>query len=199
MSSEDPGEEFVRNYLTLIPCQSFGDFQKVLDLKVRFNKLCQFYSNFWWVLIVRFYRESSEPNRIISSTCFSHERLRWPISQILHSYHRSIWTRRRQSCRVHYLLLTLSREDCLEFLSRWCLVVRVKPIRGLPLLQLWDEVAMRLARLKLRVQVLESSVRRLHSVRDCLLGTLRVLERVSDLHRHSDYETIALSLHPLGL
>ncbi|EGG13211.1 GARP complex subunit Vps53 [Melampsora larici-populina 98AG31] len=31
--NEEPAEEFVKNYLLLIPCQSFSDFQKVLDLK----------------------------------------------------------------------------------------------------------------------------------------------------------------------
>lgn len=35
MSPEDPADNFVRHYLALIPCQSFSDFQKVLDLKVR--------------------------------------------------------------------------------------------------------------------------------------------------------------------
>ena len=35
MTPEDPPEEFVKHYLLLIPCQSFSDFQKVLDLKVR--------------------------------------------------------------------------------------------------------------------------------------------------------------------
>lgn len=33
MTSEDPPEEFVQHYLLLVPCQSFSDFQKVLDLK----------------------------------------------------------------------------------------------------------------------------------------------------------------------
>ncbi|GAA6017952.1 hypothetical protein JCM10207_002717 [Rhodosporidiobolus poonsookiae] len=33
MSPEDPAEEFVKHYLLLVPCQSFSDFQKVLDLK----------------------------------------------------------------------------------------------------------------------------------------------------------------------
>ncbi|GAA5834429.1 hypothetical protein JCM3766R1_005209 [Sporobolomyces carnicolor] len=33
MSPEDPADNFVRHYLALIPCQSFSDFQKVLDLK----------------------------------------------------------------------------------------------------------------------------------------------------------------------
>ncbi|KAH8922413.1 hypothetical protein BT69DRAFT_1320210 [Atractiella rhizophila] len=33
MSPETPPEAFVGNYLTLIPCQSFSDFQKILDLK----------------------------------------------------------------------------------------------------------------------------------------------------------------------
>ena len=33
--SPQPPEEFVKNYLVLIPCQSFSDFQKMLDLKVR--------------------------------------------------------------------------------------------------------------------------------------------------------------------
>ncbi|ORY89757.1 Vps53-like protein [Leucosporidium creatinivorum] len=33
MTSEDPPEEFVKHYLLLVPCQSFSDFQKVLDLK----------------------------------------------------------------------------------------------------------------------------------------------------------------------
>lgn len=35
MSPEDPPDDFVKHYLLLIPCQSFSDFQKVLDLKVR--------------------------------------------------------------------------------------------------------------------------------------------------------------------
>ena len=30
-----PAEQFVRHYLLLIPCPSFGDFQKLLELKVR--------------------------------------------------------------------------------------------------------------------------------------------------------------------
>jgi hypothetical protein len=34
MTPEDPAEDFVNNYLVLVPCQSFSDFQKVLDLKV---------------------------------------------------------------------------------------------------------------------------------------------------------------------
>lgn len=34
MTPEDPAEEFVKHYLLLVPCQSFSDFQKVLDLKV---------------------------------------------------------------------------------------------------------------------------------------------------------------------
>ncbi|GAA5820917.1 hypothetical protein JCM10212_006075 [Sporobolomyces blumeae] len=33
MTPDDPAEDFVRHYLLLIPCQSFSDFQKVLDLK----------------------------------------------------------------------------------------------------------------------------------------------------------------------
>ncbi|GAA5880538.1 hypothetical protein JCM16303_005423 [Sporobolomyces ruberrimus] len=33
MTPEDPADDFVRHYLLLIPCQSFSDFQKVLDLK----------------------------------------------------------------------------------------------------------------------------------------------------------------------
>ncbi|KDE06776.1 hypothetical protein MVLG_02972 [Microbotryum lychnidis-dioicae p1A1 Lamole] len=33
MTPEEPTEEFVKNYLVLVPCQSFSDFQKVLDLK----------------------------------------------------------------------------------------------------------------------------------------------------------------------
>ncbi|KAM0789531.1 hypothetical protein ACM66B_000346 [Microbotryomycetes sp. NB124-2] len=33
MTPEDPPEEFVKHYLLLIPCLSFSDFQKVLDLK----------------------------------------------------------------------------------------------------------------------------------------------------------------------
>ncbi|GAA5969374.1 hypothetical protein JCM8115_003118 [Rhodotorula mucilaginosa] len=33
MSPEDPAEEFVRHYLLLVPCQSFSDFQKLLELK----------------------------------------------------------------------------------------------------------------------------------------------------------------------
>ncbi|CAH7686871.1 GARP complex subunit Vps53 [Phakopsora pachyrhizi] len=33
MTPEDPAEDFVKHYLLLIPCQSFSDFQKVLDLK----------------------------------------------------------------------------------------------------------------------------------------------------------------------
>jgi hypothetical protein len=37
MTPEDPAEDFVNNYLVLIPCQSFSDFQKVLDLKVSVN------------------------------------------------------------------------------------------------------------------------------------------------------------------
>lgn len=35
MTPEDPPEGFINNYLILVPCQSFSDFQKVLDLKVR--------------------------------------------------------------------------------------------------------------------------------------------------------------------
>lgn len=35
MTPEEPAEEFVKHFLLLIPCQSFSDFQKVLDLKVR--------------------------------------------------------------------------------------------------------------------------------------------------------------------
>lgn len=35
MSPEEPAEDFVKHYLLLIPCQSFSDFQKVLELKVR--------------------------------------------------------------------------------------------------------------------------------------------------------------------
>lgn len=35
MTSEDPAEDFITHYLVLIPCQSFSDFQKMLDLKVR--------------------------------------------------------------------------------------------------------------------------------------------------------------------
>ena len=35
MAPEEPAEEFVKHYLLVIPCQSFSDFQKVLDLKVR--------------------------------------------------------------------------------------------------------------------------------------------------------------------
>lgn len=34
MTPEDPAEDFVKHYILLIPCQSFSDFQKVLDLKV---------------------------------------------------------------------------------------------------------------------------------------------------------------------
>lgn len=37
MTPEDPADDFVRHYLLLIPCQSFSDFQKVLDLKVSRN------------------------------------------------------------------------------------------------------------------------------------------------------------------
>ncbi|GAA5971234.1 hypothetical protein JCM11641_004197 [Rhodosporidiobolus odoratus] len=33
MTPEDPAEEFVKHYILLVPCQSFSDFQKVLDLK----------------------------------------------------------------------------------------------------------------------------------------------------------------------
>ncbi|GAA5851582.1 hypothetical protein JCM8547_001139 [Rhodosporidiobolus lusitaniae] len=33
MTPDDPPEEFVKHYLLLVPCQSFSDFQKVLDLK----------------------------------------------------------------------------------------------------------------------------------------------------------------------
>ncbi|KAK4054690.1 Vacuolar protein sorting-associated protein 53 [Microbotryomycetes sp. JL221] len=33
MTPEDPAEEFVKHYLLLVPCQSFSDFQKALDLK----------------------------------------------------------------------------------------------------------------------------------------------------------------------
>lgn len=33
MTPEAPAEDFVQHYLLLIPCQSFSDFQKVLDLK----------------------------------------------------------------------------------------------------------------------------------------------------------------------
>lgn len=33
MFPSTPNEEFVDHYLILIPCQSFGDFQKILDLK----------------------------------------------------------------------------------------------------------------------------------------------------------------------
>lgn len=33
MSPENPAEAFVDHYLVLIPCQSFSDFQKMLDLK----------------------------------------------------------------------------------------------------------------------------------------------------------------------
>ncbi|KAK4704757.1 vacuolar protein sorting-associated protein 53, partial [Phenoliferia sp. Uapishka_3] len=33
MTPEEPAEEFIKHYLLLIPCQSFSDFQKVLDLK----------------------------------------------------------------------------------------------------------------------------------------------------------------------
>lgn len=39
MTPEDPPEEFVQHYLLLIPCQSFSDFQKVLDLKVSWHPL----------------------------------------------------------------------------------------------------------------------------------------------------------------
>jgi hypothetical protein len=35
MSPDEPPEEFVKHYLLLVPCQSFSDFQKVLDFKVR--------------------------------------------------------------------------------------------------------------------------------------------------------------------
>jgi hypothetical protein len=35
MTPEEPAEDFVQHYLLLVPCQSFSDFQKVLDLKVR--------------------------------------------------------------------------------------------------------------------------------------------------------------------
>lgn len=35
MTPEEPAEEFIKHYLLLVPCQSFSDFQKVLDLKVR--------------------------------------------------------------------------------------------------------------------------------------------------------------------
>ncbi|GAA6017676.1 hypothetical protein JCM11491_001165 [Sporobolomyces phaffii] len=33
MTPEEPAADFVRHYLLLIPCQSFSDFQKILDLK----------------------------------------------------------------------------------------------------------------------------------------------------------------------
>ncbi|GAA5915432.1 hypothetical protein JCM6882_001421 [Rhodosporidiobolus microsporus] len=33
MTPEDPAEEFIKHYLLLVPCQSFSDFQKILDLK----------------------------------------------------------------------------------------------------------------------------------------------------------------------
>ncbi|MBW0469863.1 hypothetical protein O181_009578 [Austropuccinia psidii MF-1] len=33
MTPDDPAEDFVKHYLLLIPCQSFSDFQKILDLK----------------------------------------------------------------------------------------------------------------------------------------------------------------------
>lgn len=33
MAPENPAEAFVDHYLVLIPCQSFSDFQKMLDLK----------------------------------------------------------------------------------------------------------------------------------------------------------------------
>lgn len=39
--SMQPAEEFVAHYLVLIPCQSFSDFQKMLDLKV--SDVCFFY------------------------------------------------------------------------------------------------------------------------------------------------------------
>ncbi|KAA1101717.1 Vacuolar protein sorting-associated protein 53, variant 2 [Puccinia graminis f. sp. tritici] len=35
MSPVEPPDEFVKHYLLLVPCQSFSDFQKVLDFKVR--------------------------------------------------------------------------------------------------------------------------------------------------------------------
>lgn len=35
MTPTEPAEEFVKHYLLLIPCRSFSDLQKVLDLKVR--------------------------------------------------------------------------------------------------------------------------------------------------------------------
>lgn len=34
MAPEEPAEEFIKHYLLLIPCRSFSDLQKVLDLKV---------------------------------------------------------------------------------------------------------------------------------------------------------------------
>ena len=39
MTSEEPAEEFIKHYLVLVPCQSFADFQKVLDLKVSEYKM----------------------------------------------------------------------------------------------------------------------------------------------------------------
>lgn len=42
MTSEEPAEEFVKHYLLLVPCQSFSDFQKVLDLKVCREPLSRF-------------------------------------------------------------------------------------------------------------------------------------------------------------
>ena len=40
MTPEEPAEEFVKHYLLLVPCLSFSDFQKVLDLKVRRRPFC---------------------------------------------------------------------------------------------------------------------------------------------------------------
>lgn len=41
MSPDDPADEFVRHYLLLVPCQSFSDFQKLLELKVRLFRSCR--------------------------------------------------------------------------------------------------------------------------------------------------------------
>lgn len=35
MTPDRPAEDFIGHYLALVPCQSFSDFQKILDLKVR--------------------------------------------------------------------------------------------------------------------------------------------------------------------
>lgn len=90
MSPEDPAEEFVRHYLLLVPCQSFSDFQKLLELKVRFSTLPDFVfmlTETMWLSL----RVSAEPTRITCSMSSLPRRRPRAASPTPRSSPRSTW------------------------------------------------------------------------------------------------------------